>query len=38
ILPINSMKPLVSGVVSRSTRASHPLREFSLGRSDILSS
>ncbi|GJV10066.1 hypothetical protein Tco_1351607 [Tanacetum coccineum] len=25
ILPTNSMKPLVSGVVSRSTRASHPL-------------
>ncbi|GJR51221.1 hypothetical protein Tco_1401742 [Tanacetum coccineum] len=38
ILPTNSMKPLVSGVVSRSTRASHPLCEFSLGRSDILSS
>ncbi|GJS36409.1 reverse transcriptase domain-containing protein [Tanacetum coccineum] len=33
ILLTNSMKPLVSGVVSRSTRASHPLCEFSLGRS-----
>ncbi|GJV21964.1 reverse transcriptase domain-containing protein [Tanacetum coccineum] len=33
ILPTNSLKPLVSGVVSRSTRASHPLCEFSLGRS-----
>ncbi|GJZ01589.1 hypothetical protein Tco_0519550 [Tanacetum coccineum] len=29
----NSLKPLVSGVVSRFTRASHPLCEFSLGRS-----
>ncbi|GJS55691.1 reverse transcriptase domain-containing protein [Tanacetum coccineum] len=38
ILPTNSMKPLVSGVVSRSTRASHPLCEFSLGRFHILSS
>ncbi|GJR09477.1 reverse transcriptase domain-containing protein [Tanacetum coccineum] len=34
----NSLKSLVSGVVSRSTRASHPLCEISLGRSDILSS
>ncbi|GJU58459.1 reverse transcriptase domain-containing protein [Tanacetum coccineum] len=33
ILPTISLKPLVSGVVSRSTRASHPLCEFSLGRS-----
>ncbi|GJW46110.1 reverse transcriptase domain-containing protein [Tanacetum coccineum] len=33
ILPTNSMKPLVSGVVSRSTRVSHPLCKFSLGRS-----
>ncbi|GJW70869.1 reverse transcriptase domain-containing protein [Tanacetum coccineum] len=33
ILPTNSLKSLVSGVVSRSTRASHPLCEFSLGRS-----
>ncbi|GKF06854.1 hypothetical protein Tco_0037522, partial [Tanacetum coccineum] len=32
------LKPLVSGVVSRFTRASHPLCEISLGRSDILSS
>ncbi|GKF28536.1 hypothetical protein Tco_0094878 [Tanacetum coccineum] len=32
------LKTLVSGVVSRSTRASHPLSEISLGRSDILSS
>ncbi|GJU91419.1 hypothetical protein Tco_1303842 [Tanacetum coccineum] len=32
------LKPLVFGVVSRSTRASHPLCEISLGRSDILSS
>ncbi|GJU51090.1 hypothetical protein Tco_1220645 [Tanacetum coccineum] len=32
------LKPLVSGVVSRFTRASHPLFEISLGRSDILSS
>ncbi|GJU22297.1 hypothetical protein Tco_1155639 [Tanacetum coccineum] len=32
------LKTLVSGVVSRSTRASHPLCEISLGRSDILSS
>ncbi|GJV56587.1 reverse transcriptase domain-containing protein [Tanacetum coccineum] len=32
------LKLLVSGVVSRSTRASHPLSEISLGRSDILSS
>ncbi|GJR16039.1 hypothetical protein Tco_0798691 [Tanacetum coccineum] len=31
ILLINSLKPLVFGVVSRSTRASHPLCEFSLG-------
>ncbi|GJT43508.1 reverse transcriptase domain-containing protein [Tanacetum coccineum] len=38
ILPTNSIKPLVSSVVSRSTRASHPLCEISLGRSDILSS
>ncbi|GJX98398.1 hypothetical protein Tco_0355417, partial [Tanacetum coccineum] len=28
ILPTNSMKPLVSGVVSRSTRASHSLCEI----------
>ncbi|GJY33270.1 reverse transcriptase domain-containing protein [Tanacetum coccineum] len=28
ILPTNSLKPLVSGVVSRFTRASHPLCEF----------
>ncbi|GKF16958.1 hypothetical protein Tco_0061876, partial [Tanacetum coccineum] len=32
ILPTISLKSLVSGVVSRSTRASHPLYEFSLGR------
>ncbi|GJS75318.1 putative ribonuclease H-like domain-containing protein [Tanacetum coccineum] len=32
------LKTLVSGVVSRFTRASHPLFEISLGRSDILSS
>ncbi|GKB89141.1 reverse transcriptase domain-containing protein [Tanacetum coccineum] len=32
------LKPLVSGVVSRFTRASYPLCEISLGRSDILSS
>ncbi|GKA03161.1 reverse transcriptase domain-containing protein [Tanacetum coccineum] len=32
------LKPLVSGVVSCFTRASYPLFEFSLGRSDILSS
>ncbi|GKA80009.1 reverse transcriptase domain-containing protein [Tanacetum coccineum] len=32
------LKPLVSGVVSRITRASYPLFEISLGRSDILSS
>ncbi|GJV30678.1 reverse transcriptase domain-containing protein [Tanacetum coccineum] len=32
------LKPLVSGVVSRFTQASHPLCEISLGRSDILSS
>ncbi|GKE74476.1 hypothetical protein Tco_1536517 [Tanacetum coccineum] len=32
------LKPLVSGVVSRFTRAFHPLFEISLGRSDILSS
>ncbi|GKD04220.1 hypothetical protein Tco_1179194, partial [Tanacetum coccineum] len=32
------LKTLVSGVVSRFTRASHPLCEISLGRSDILSS
>ncbi|GJU49794.1 hypothetical protein Tco_1219349 [Tanacetum coccineum] len=35
ILPTNSMKPLVSGVVSRSTRASHPLCEFSMDKSKI---
>ncbi|GKC19980.1 reverse transcriptase domain-containing protein [Tanacetum coccineum] len=38
IEPTNSLKPLVPGAVSRSTRASHPLFEISLGRSDILSS
>ncbi|GJV58493.1 reverse transcriptase domain-containing protein [Tanacetum coccineum] len=32
------LKTLVSGVVSRFTRASYPLFEISLGRSDILSS
>ncbi|GKF42551.1 putative reverse transcriptase domain-containing protein, partial [Tanacetum coccineum] len=32
------LKTLVSGVVSRITRASYPLFEISLGRSDILSS
>ncbi|GKA27532.1 reverse transcriptase domain-containing protein [Tanacetum coccineum] len=32
------LKPLVFGVVSRFTRASYPLFEISLGRSDILSS
>ncbi|GKC19902.1 hypothetical protein Tco_1022052 [Tanacetum coccineum] len=32
------LKPLVSGVVSRFTRTSHPLFGISLGRSDILSS
>ncbi|GKF16621.1 hypothetical protein Tco_0061539, partial [Tanacetum coccineum] len=32
------LKPLVLGVVSRITRASYPLLEISLGRSDILSS
>ncbi|GKD01347.1 reverse transcriptase domain-containing protein, partial [Tanacetum coccineum] len=32
------LKTLVSGVVSRFTRASHPLCEISLRRSDILSS
>ncbi|GJY58841.1 hypothetical protein Tco_0458733 [Tanacetum coccineum] len=31
ILPTNSLKPLVSGVVSRSTRASHPLCEIRSG-------
>ncbi|GKB26703.1 hypothetical protein Tco_0866104 [Tanacetum coccineum] len=31
ILPTISLKSLVSGVVSRSTRASHPLCEVSLG-------
>ncbi|GJT91257.1 hypothetical protein Tco_1080102 [Tanacetum coccineum] len=35
ILPTNSLKPLVSGVVSRSTRASYPLCEISLGRFHI---
>ncbi|GJW69700.1 reverse transcriptase domain-containing protein [Tanacetum coccineum] len=35
ILPTNSLKPLVSGVVSRSTRASHPLCEFSTDKSKI---
>ncbi|GJT10397.1 hypothetical protein Tco_0857439 [Tanacetum coccineum] len=35
ILPTNSMKPLVSGVVSRSTRASHPLCEFSMDKSKV---
>ncbi|GKE89291.1 hypothetical protein Tco_1566766, partial [Tanacetum coccineum] len=33
INPTNSLKPLVSGDVSRSTQASHPLCEISLGRS-----
>ncbi|GKE27084.1 hypothetical protein Tco_1442468 [Tanacetum coccineum] len=32
------LKPLVFGVVSQFTRASYPLFEISLGRSDILSS
>ncbi|GJX60049.1 reverse transcriptase domain-containing protein [Tanacetum coccineum] len=32
------LKPLVSGVVSHFTRASHPLCEISLGKSNILSS
>ncbi|GJW73656.1 hypothetical protein Tco_0133026 [Tanacetum coccineum] len=32
------LKTLMSGVVSRFTRASHPLLEISLGRSNILSS
>ncbi|GJW98474.1 hypothetical protein Tco_0180282 [Tanacetum coccineum] len=31
----NSLKPLVSGVVSRFTRASHPLCEFSTDKSKI---
>ncbi|GKA61616.1 hypothetical protein Tco_0761135 [Tanacetum coccineum] len=36
ILPTNSLKPLVSGVVSPvSTRASHPLVEFSTDKSKI---
>ncbi|GJZ52430.1 reverse transcriptase domain-containing protein [Tanacetum coccineum] len=35
ILPTNSMKPLVSGVVSRSTRAFHPLCEISTDKSKI---
>ncbi|GJS20213.1 reverse transcriptase domain-containing protein [Tanacetum coccineum] len=35
ILPTISLKSLVSGVVSRSTRASHPLCEFSTDKSKI---
>ncbi|GKE38382.1 hypothetical protein Tco_1461787, partial [Tanacetum coccineum] len=35
---IDPMKTLVSGVVSHFTRASHPLFEISLGKSNILSS
>ncbi|GJS02875.1 putative reverse transcriptase domain-containing protein [Tanacetum coccineum] len=36
ILPTNSLKTLVSGVVSRSTRASHPLCEISMDKSKIV--